>query len=198
MSKFLHYHYSPLAVKNLGALFTINAPVANWYIAAAPQVQNNSGFITDTVNWVNISGCFTALGGENYITIGNFNSNASTDTAAANPVAPLTGTGSRIAYYYIDVDSVCLYQNNFPTAIKDLDKESDISIYPNPVTTSLNISYKRPLSKDASIEIINYLGQPVYLKPFSNQIDLSAFSSGIYFLTIQDGFFKRKIKIIKK
>ena len=60
----------------------------------------NGQFITDTLNWIKISGIYTANGDEQYITIGNFNNDAETDTLN-------TGNGTYTgAYYYIDDISV--------------------------------------------------------------------------------------------
>ncbi|MCR6640283.1 MAG: gliding motility-associated C-terminal domain-containing protein [Sporocytophaga sp.] len=44
-----------------------------------PQIENPSGnILTDSINYTEISGIYTAIGGEQYITIGNFRSNAET------------------------------------------------------------------------------------------------------------------------
>jgi gliding motility-associated-like protein len=65
-----------------------------------PQVQNTSGnVITDTINWVKIKGDFIASGGEQFITIGNFKTNAATTINT-------TGLYDEAAYYYIDDVSV--------------------------------------------------------------------------------------------
>jgi len=50
-----------------------------------PQVQHPSGnIITDTLNWTAISGTFVAQGGEKYLVLGNFLSNAATNTLLIN------------------------------------------------------------------------------------------------------------------
>ena len=65
------------SIDAFGAYFSIN-PVfytdPNYNVLPLqPQVENPTGnFITDTANWVLISGSFIASGGEKYITIGNF------------------------------------------------------------------------------------------------------------------------------
>ncbi len=66
-----------------------------------PQFVNNIGFITDTVNWLLVSGTYTALGGEEYILIGNFNSDGGTTVNCFN-------SGSFNAFAYIFVDDVCI------------------------------------------------------------------------------------------
>jgi hypothetical protein len=66
-------------------------------IPANPQIFNyGNPIITDTLNWVKISGVFMAQGGEEYITIGNFKDDANTDTIKVN----LSGYDKTL--YYID------------------------------------------------------------------------------------------------
>lgn len=65
-----------------------------------PQVQSPSGvFYTDTAGWSQVSGSFTATGGEQYIVIGYFNP---WNTAALQDIG---GANAR-CYYYIDDVSV--------------------------------------------------------------------------------------------
>lgn len=62
-----------------------------------PQVENPFGnVITDTVNWVRISGIYSASGGEKFLTLGNFYEDALTDTQRIKPGI------YKHAYYYID------------------------------------------------------------------------------------------------
>lgn len=75
---------------------------------------------------------------------------------------------------------------------------SSLSIYPNPVTNVLTISASTPIS---GVKIFNILGALVHeVKTDSQNInmDMSAYSSGIYFIKIynEEGFTSRKI--IKK
>lgn len=58
-----------------------------------PQIENQSGIITDTMNWIPITGTFVANGMEKYMLIGNFRSNAATSTLIINPTfLPSLGT----------------------------------------------------------------------------------------------------------
>jgi len=95
------------ACNNIGMLFTdsaIYADTINYYyppILANPQVVNYSNpVVTDTLNWIKVSGVFTAKGGEQYLTLGNFKDNAHTAFVQFQP----TGYGG--AGYYIDDVSV--------------------------------------------------------------------------------------------
>jgi len=65
-----------------------------------PQVLNQNGFMSDTANWVKIDGIYNAKGGEQFITLGNFNINTPFNYIEINP------TGWEMAYYYIDDVSV--------------------------------------------------------------------------------------------
>jgi hypothetical protein len=50
-----------------------------------PQIQSNLGIITDTLNWIAISGTYTATGDEKYMVLGNFKSDVATNTLLINP-----------------------------------------------------------------------------------------------------------------
>ena len=60
-------------------------------INVIPQIANSAGnFITDTLNWTEVSSAFTAVGNEQYLTIGNFLNDAATNTVVVNPSAGYT------------------------------------------------------------------------------------------------------------
>lgn len=70
-------------------------------ISFYPQIENQIGNILDNQDfWVKIEGVFTAEGGEEYITIGNFRHNNETFYRMIN------NTEFNFAYYYIDDISV--------------------------------------------------------------------------------------------
>jgi gliding motility-associated-like protein len=87
-----------------GAYFTstnISKPTGKPFINVSPQILNSfNNYLTDTLNWINISGSFIANGGEQYITIGFFSDTLNIDTLRnVNPFFDITNYGS---YYYID------------------------------------------------------------------------------------------------
>ena len=91
------------AVRNAGMYVSkdqVGSPVVT-YLEYSPQISYNSPqFLTDTVNWVLISGSFQAQGGEKYLTIGNFNH--ITDSLLWDNASVYD-----ISYYFID--AVFLY-----------------------------------------------------------------------------------------
>lgn len=101
------------AVSGLGMHFSKDALVAehNTYIKAEAHVVSNT-VIDSKDKWVEISGMYTAKGGEQYITIGLFNGPKEVKRAAA-----MNETNNKKAYYYIDGVEV------MPGEFKDRDKD---------------------------------------------------------------------------
>lgn len=90
------------AVQHLGAYFSVG-PVeqeAPSYLPLTPQVEWNSGWLNDTLNWMLIEGCIVAQGGEDHIILGNFHSYLETQTELCPHPFPTT------SYYFIDDVSV--------------------------------------------------------------------------------------------
>jgi len=93
------------AVNNIACSFSNNAVTSqgtsNNVLNLTPYVYKyGNPIIKDTLNWTKISGIYNALGGEQYIVIGNFKNDSNTDTL-------YTGVGYYAnAYYYIDDVSV--------------------------------------------------------------------------------------------
>ncbi|MES2514726.1 MAG: T9SS type A sorting domain-containing protein [Bacteroidota bacterium] len=81
--------------------------------------------------------------------------------------------------------------------VKEYDDVFHFTVYPNPTTGYININDEENLLQNANIEIKNNLGQVVYSRPFNSQIDLSHFSSGMYYLTI-NALYSKTVKVIKQ
>ncbi len=96
--------YSGTAVNNASAHFS-NLPYTTTGTAnelgVIPHITNyGNPIISDTLNWVKVSGVYVANGTESYITIGNFKNDAST-TMSVIPTGFVN-----VGYYYIDAVSV--------------------------------------------------------------------------------------------
>jgi gliding motility-associated-like protein len=96
----------PIKLDNLGAYLSIvppsSASAVLLYPSPVPQVRNPAGhYLADTLNWMKIEGEFIAKGGEQYLTIGNFDDDEHTHYHNED-------TGSDQAYYYIDDVSVSM------------------------------------------------------------------------------------------
>ena len=199
------------AIKTVGAYFSVSQPSvasSNTWIPANPQVENQNGYLVDTIGWTKIEGYFTAQGGEEYITIGNFNSNANSDTlntGTTNPIPFDNGT----AYYYID--SVSLYDSlDYVSNIKDQSYLNEVvGVYPNPATTILKINYNSNNKTGLQIKINDVLGREVkqleydasttstgsVTSAIEKEIDISDLEKGIYFLSLYQN---EKLLVTKK
>jgi hypothetical protein len=73
-----------------------------------PQIENTQGnIITDTLKWTPIKGIFAANGGEKYMVIGNFKSNAATNTLLINPIQTILSND-------VYIDDVSVIELNLP------------------------------------------------------------------------------------
>lgn len=77
--------------------------------------------------------------------------------------------------------------------------ETEVGLYPNPVSNILNIDFSK--LNDVSLKIINVNGQVIYSLPSINNskesIDVSHLSNGIYFIQIQGEKINKYMKVIK-
>ncbi|MGQ0828763.1 MAG: gliding motility-associated C-terminal domain-containing protein [Bacteroidota bacterium] len=121
-------NYSNTAITQIGLYFSNNSITKNDYYVfnVIPHIISpTSQFLDDTTNWVEVSSLYTAQGGESYITIGNFKTDANTDTISwdlNNPNCfPFCYPKS---HYYIDDVSVLLCNKT----VKPGEKSSNITV----------------------------------------------------------------------
>lgn len=149
------------AVTHIGAYFSEMPPPfnSNQVINVTPQIDYLFGFMYDEVEWIPVSGCFVAQGGEMYITIGNFYDNANTPTDSCY-------SGTAVSYLYIDDISVTAGDPAEPLDL-DLD-DSTVSCY----------SYE--IDPEQS-------GVAYFWSDGSHEPTLTVDESGTYALTITNG-----------
>lgn len=85
-----------------------------------------------------------------------------------------------------------------PVAISQITSASDLKLYPNPVETTLNISFTGQATI-MDIRVLNLTGQLVYKQSFPGsqktfQLDCSSYPQGVYFLSVMtdNGMVTRK------
>lgn len=131
--------------------------------------------INDTLNWVQVSGCYTAQGGEEYLTIGNFFDNANTI---------VTGT-TGIAYYYIEdvrveeIPGVCVVGAREISYLNEV-----VGVSPNPTNDIVTITSRYDFEK---IELLGITGQMLLAESVNSkthQLQLQNFADGIYFVKV--------------
>ncbi|MFN0203717.1 MAG: T9SS type A sorting domain-containing protein [Bacteroidia bacterium] len=177
------------ALNGMGILLSDTAVSQNFnqYINQTPQVQYTGTLFSDTTNWTLIQGMFVAQGGEQFLTIGNFKDDASSNITLANPAAP----GSSLScwrnfysgYYYVDNVSVKLVGD------VSLDNQEDmqVSVSPNPCFDKLRV--RLPIEVNSlSYQLIDVNGK-VLMQGKVNQanelLDLSQISAGLYSLHLR-------------
>jgi len=112
------------ASNNLGVHFSDTAMHADdwYYFDVDAQVKYfNNEIIEDTVNWTLVSGVYQAHGGEQFLTLGNFNSDAETDRGI------LLTQGPAQTYFYVD-DVVVIPLDSIAEGI-NFDAGPDQTIY---------------------------------------------------------------------
>ncbi len=100
--------HAKYAVDKIG-LYLSNAVISqtfnNALTAYTPQVESST-MLSDINNWTLVTGKITAVGGEQYITIGNFHDNTTTNYITTGNAAGGCSLVNNAAYYYIDDVSV--------------------------------------------------------------------------------------------
>lgn len=177
------------AIKNIGALFSNNLhSLTNGYeINAIPQVESQI-IISDTTNWTLVQGCFTAIGGEQYITIGNFTTNYSTDTLNTNSINLVPGREAT-SYYYID-DITLIDQST--VGVNELNISTKINLFPNPNNGIMILDYDLGANTTATIKLFDVNGKMLNsYKILENkgrfQMSEQSLNNGIYFYSILVG-----------
>ncbi|HRH04155.1 MAG TPA: T9SS type A sorting domain-containing protein [Bacteroidia bacterium] len=154
-------------------------------IPVTPQIQF-SGRIDDTLNWVLVSGSFIALGGEKFLTLGNFQDGSVCDSLIANS-NPTSGG----AYYYID--DVSLEEDTI-TGINEA-AAIDFTLYPNPSKNHVQISSQEIMLEVNVVDMRQKIIVPLKPNNSNTQIDVSQLVDGIYIVQCK---FKKGDVLYKK
>lgn len=159
---------------------TIGEPMDD-YLMLAPA-NFTVPFSDDTANWNFFSQTYHAVGGEKYITIGNFQNDTEVDTS-------VVGGPYEMAYYYID--DVTVEKHAF-SGISELEK-SQWNIFPNPTCDYLQI--ESDFINAGRIEVVDLTGRVVLSSAVENEsgdytFDVSMLSSGNYLVKSGANTFK--------
>jgi hypothetical protein len=139
-----------------------------------PQIESGT-YLNDTLNWMRISGPYHALGGEQYITIGNFRTDSLTDSTHVGGTYPG-------AYYLIDDIKVERVAGCDFSGIREIVNSSKLTVYPNPADQQISIE----TPEMGTLMVSNITGFPVKQILITGKridIDISDLSSGVYFLS---------------
>lgn len=174
-------NHSDYSVNTLGAYLSVSAISSSslFVFNVNPQIVNDpiANPLIDKNNWQEVSGTFVASGGEKFITIGNFEDDATVDTISLVAVPSISDK----SYYYIDDVSV----KSTLTNINKYSIEHIFNYYPNPVSDILNIELKNIGNYD--IIILDVTGNVIINQKNINgfySINVSNYPNGIYFLQL--------------
>lgn len=144
-----------------------------------PQIVNDPNNIMDTINWLIVESEYIAKGGENYIIIGNFKSDAETTSKVSKP------NGWDHIYCYIDDVSLTKYLPCNTSSINPYN--TTIKVFPNPVLDQLNISIEN--NNLSELIIFDITLRTLIKKSFRGEILVSTnqFRNGVYFYQVTDG-----------
>ena len=172
-----------IAVDKIGMYLSSIAIQSNDYnpLFVNPQIVSTQGvFLNDTVNWMQISGIYTANGGEKYITIGNFSTDANTDTMY------LINNHAQHNKALYNIDDISVVQCN--VGIDEANAEvSSFNLSPNPNNGQMTLSYH--LAQAAELSIYDMQGRRLitYTLPPNNQtlnLNLEELNAGIYYYSL--------------
>ncbi len=179
------------ACSDIGAYFSnvsLSFNSSGLVLSYIPQITNDpkKQELTDTLNWMKISGSFIAKGGEQYITIGNFKSDTASSIRYLGQVTP---DGSQ-AWYYID-DVIVSPDSNYADSIAGINqlgiRNYELKVWPNPSKGVFNFqsSNQPELVHEYTLEVYNMFGEKVYSSQFSGttsqfSINLNNKQEGIY------------------
>ena len=151
-----------------------------------PQLKIHSvNCFKDTLNWMLVDTVFIASGGEKFLTIGNFESYASTDTCNTGH-----GTWTESAYYYFD--DFYLGRVTDTTGLNEIETKISFDIYPNPVKETIIVESNSP---PGNLYLTDVMGkQLMQLNCTSNKsyFNIAHLPNGIYFIR-KDSFCRRII-----
>lgn len=176
-------HYS---ISTMGAYISeeaINEGQINTF-TLIPQIMNHPLIpLDDKENWMLITDTFISnIGGEQFITIGNFFDDEESDTIHLN-TGDISGWQ---AYYYIDDVSVIPVDTTI--GIEDY-KNSKVKVYPNPAHESFIIEYTEPIVEGIVFEIFDVAGRRVKTQNISTNrtiIETTDLDAGMYHYRLRE------------
>jgi hypothetical protein len=167
---------SNATTNNIGVRFStvhydsINAPLVNNFAHVfCPDI------ISDTSNWYVINGSFVADSAYKYLIIGNFfdDLSISINKHFDNGLYP-------VAYYFIDD----LYVSTTQSTIQDYNNYYQLTLYPVPVSSELNINSSRNIKEAKVMDRYGKVIKTVSPNVSNFSILMDNLSNGVYFIKI--------------
>jgi hypothetical protein len=192
-SKYIINHFGMLISDT--AYVTTNTYPLYSVIPTSPQLDLD-GPLYDSTKWTDLSTTYTAAGGEQFVTFGNF----TTDSALSitlNPLYNPTDTLCLLTRFgsYIFIDSVYIFDVT-PAGVANINDEG-ITVYPNPVNDKLMLSLPCK-EQNAELCIYSIEGKLFRKCEYQSSIDISLLKKGIYIIEIKTPEKVLRAKFMKK
>jgi hypothetical protein len=147
-------------------------------INKVPQVSNTTFLIEDTLGWTKIAHEFIATDTFRYLTIGNFEPDATTWITIID-----TSVWFNASYIYID--DVAVYKGKCREEEKP--QKTFFNLYPNPGSGVFSLNYG--VSQDAQLVVYDILGRTVLNETLAadkvlHHFIMQQYSNGMYFLKV--------------
>jgi hypothetical protein len=187
-----------LATDDFGAYLS-SAPVSGTgcsFLPFIPQFENTSGnFITDSINWNHFTSSYIALGGEQYLTIGNFKDSANTSLIDAD-----NGNGEYgLSYYYID--NVTLTVPDSSVGINQFQKNQNsfFDLFPSVIKYGSDLILNNKINESGNCNIYSIEGRfikSINIQNGINRFETTFLKSGSYLFEVNVGSYSQVFKII--
>ena len=177
---------SRIRAHSLGAYFsTYISPIDtldfNQYydtIGVTPQIKNTSVLFDDTLGWKKFAQEFVATDTFKFVTIGNFEPNATTWITAFD-----TSKWESMSYLYLD--DVSVYKGKCREEEKP--PKTFFNLYPNPGSGVFSLNYG--VAQDAQLVVYDILGRTVLNETLAadkvlHHFIMQQYSNGMYFLKV--------------
>lgn len=187
-------------IKNISVYFSQDQPPANVsaLLTYEPQIKyTGTDFLNDKYGWTKIEGSFYADGGEQFMTIGNFDGHNNTDTMfVPDGGVPPSNLPDyyKISAYFIDDVWVIL---DTTTGINELESIS-FEVYPNPAKETITVQTE--INKNTTLQLLDITGRVVFttsLSAATTSVDIAMLPAGVYTgVLLQNGAVAGRKKII--
>lgn len=182
------------AVSNFGFYFSEGVPPDDdqFLLQLQPQVELDTGeYMDDKVGWMEVGGMFIAEGNEEFLTIGNFDSDNEIDTLYVGDANDFS-----VAHYYVDSVSVLL-DTTYHVGVED-PASSGLSLWPNPAGEWLVVNVSS--HQQGEMVMFDASGRPVLSQQITSDrlyLEVSILDSGIYTVSLHsdEGVLRKKALI---
>jgi hypothetical protein len=189
------------SINKLGAYISsiaVNAVGPGSVMSYTPQITSHI-FLSDTINWMHVSGYYHAIGGEKFITIGDYKPFSASDTLNTGLAAGYYG-----AYYLIDDVSIVKVAGCDTTlGVHEINYRNSFTLSPNPNNGEMVFEYSLPLQSSGIFILYDITGRTINKYKLTEgqnnllKISETELKNGIYFYSVLiDGKMRGYDKIV--